>query len=92
MSGQCDIVLKKDGNTYDLPFFGIRLPRCCFVCADSVGTMLGIKEIRRTLIHTNSMFVLGLHYAYIPFESPTPTKVPQPLNALGGGEGLPPLP
>jgi hypothetical protein len=31
------------------PFFGIRKGKCFYVCADRVGEMLNIKEVRLTL-------------------------------------------
>ena len=53
----------------------------CYVDANAIGDMLGIKEFRLTLIHPNSSHIPGIHFAYIPDnayggegESPSPLK------------------
>jgi hypothetical protein len=55
-------------------------PMRCYVCAESIGAMLGTQEIRLTLIHPTPKFVPGLHYAYIPFEGLV--QQPRPFHSL----------
>jgi hypothetical protein len=58
----------KDGNVFELAFFGERTHDGCYVDASDVGQMLGTKEFRKTLLDNTSRFVPGQHFAYIPME------------------------
>jgi hypothetical protein len=56
----------KDGNIYQLSFFGQRTCDGCYVDAKAIGDMLGIVKFRSTLTNPSSSYIPGVHFAYIP--------------------------
>ena len=78
--------VEKDGNIYDLPFFGQRTYDGCYVDAKSVGDMLGLGDhFRMTLACPESKYVPGVHFAYIPFRVVQQPRPLHPQRVLGLG-------